>query len=624
MMESIYQNTIHERSPLARHFADFMVRLNGVENPELYLAAHMLCEAVSCGHICLKLDSADEHIFDTIYGEQPTILPDAATWGTALRHCKVVGQPGDFKPLILDEANHLYTYRYWQYEHNIALRLQELARERSIIALSVNSNIYHGLCQRFFSDAFSVSEEALGPAIAAFIALTRNFCFISGSPGTGKTTAVARILAFLLESTEAQGLRIALSAPTAKAAVRLQEAISKVKRTLPCSVLVKEMIPEQAMTIHRLLGSRSVKARYVHHKDNPLPFDIVVVDEASMIDLPLMSHLLDAIPQNTKLILLGDPYQLSSVEAGAVLGDIRNAGASNGYSQSFVEKLREYTGIETASCDMGCFGAIQDCMVALTRNYRFREDSPLGHFRRAVIDGNIEDAFSVLNSSADNLDWFAIPDYHTLKGFLENQLGQHLRSYVNSIQHDTDNMKDSISLYEEFRVLCAVRGGLCGTVHLNRLLEKHIKDILGIHPDNPVFPGKAVMVTQNDYSQQLFNGDIGLFLPETPAGKRLSVFFRDAAGEIRKISPYALPEHETAFALTVHKSQGSEYERVFLFLPEVDSPILSRELLYTGITRARKHLTICGSKEMLMAAISRKIVRHSGLTEKILDTGMSK
>ena len=160
-------------------------------------------------------------------------------------------------------------------------------------------------------------------------------------------------------------------------------------------------------------------------------------------------------------------------------------------------------------------------------------------------------------------------------------------------------------------------------VHLNRLLEKYIKNTLGIHPDNPVFPGKAVMVTQNDYGQQLFNGDIGLFLPETPGNKHLSVFFRDAAGKIRKISPYSLPEHETAFALTVHKSQGSEYDRVFLFLPEVDSPILCRELLYTGITRARKHLTICSSKEMLMTAISRKIVRHSGLTEKILDSSIS-
>ena len=616
MTRSINRYTEHDYSLLARQFADFIRRMNGKPAPELYLAALLVSDVIARGHICLNLASHEKQTFPV--GEQESILsPEIDAWERVLRLSPVVGRPGEFRPLILDEAHRLYTYRYWNYENRVANRIRSMAGTMIPLLPSFKPETCHALMKRLFPESISPDGHAPGQIIAAFIALTRHLCLISGSPGTGKTTAVARILAFLLESAdETRSFRIILAAPTAKAAIRLEESISKIKQTLHCPEWVKNLIPEQSWTLHRLLGSSADGTSYRHSEANPLLCDIVVVDEASMIDLPMMSHLLDAIPHPSRLILLGDPHQLSSIEAGAVLEDMMGTGEKNRYSQGFQDLFRQYTGIDAPASAQQEESGMTDGMVELTRNYRIRDESILGQFKKSVMMGDVDEALFLLESGDDVLTLAEIPDPHALKNYVGTEIGKYLNEYLRCIAEYCD-IEEIFMLFDSFRILCALRGGRLGTMHLNRLMEEHLKALSGIHPSRILYPGRALMVTNNDYALQLFNGDIGLVLPDDSGEERHSVCFREPKGAFRRLSPYALPEHETAFAMTVHKSQGSEYDRVFLFLPESDNPILNRELIYTGITRAREKLTVCSSKDVLARAISRKMERYSGLTEKI-------
>lgn len=608
-------DTDQRYSPLARHFADFIVRLDGNPSPELYLAALLAIDATTNGHICLNLNSLENQAFH-FGGNDPFTLPTVDAWTEILKDSPVIGAPGEFKPLILDERNQLYTYRYWNYETVVADRITEMASRGKNPLSETSPEACRDLIQRLFPEASTPSGQLSGQIIAGFITLTRDFCLISGSPGTGKTTAVAKILAFLLELTGTGETRIVLSAPTAKAAIRLQEAISRAKKTLPCSDLIKILIPEQAMTIHRLLGSRDDGINFTFNKNSHLPYDIVIVDEASMIDLPLMSHLLEAIPPQAKLILLGDPHQLSSIEAGAVLGDICNTGELNLFSPDFVDLIRQYSGVDSLPVDHTPSPPLRDCMVELKTNYRVNEQSVLGQFKKAVIEGQVATAFEILESEAEALQWIDLADVGSLKRFIEIEVGKYLNQYFKMI-NDCADIKSIFSFFDSFRILCAVHGGLCGTIHMNQLIERYLKETNRLRTGGVNFPGKAIAVTKNDYNLELFNGDLGLMLPNQDGKNQVSVYFRAGGDQIRQISPYALPEHETAFATTVHKSQGSEYDRVFLFLPEEASPVLNRELIYTGITRARHYLTICGRTEIITSAMSRKVSRHSGLAEKI-------
>lgn len=604
-------------SALSRHFADFIVRLHGEYSPELYLAAFLVTDATLNGHICLNLQALENQVFHI--DDSPTLhAPVADAWLKILNHSNAVGTPGEFKPLILDDANRLYTFRYWNYEKVVAERITEMAARRYPDLPPISPEACRDRLNRLFPETMNQKGPPPGQVIAALIALTRDFCLISGSPGTGKTTAVARILAFILELIDGTAAsRIVLSAPTAKAAIRLQEAITRAKQALPCSEHIKNQIPELAVTIHRLLGSSNDGVHYHYGPQNPLPYDIVVVDEASMIDLPLMAHLLEAMPSSAKLIFLGDPHQLSSVEAGAVLGDICGAGDTNRFSRELIDLIYTYSGCESLLSVVGTPPPLRDCLIELKTNYRVNDASPLGQLKQAVIEGQIDSVFKLLESETNDIQWFELTDAASLKKMIDTGIGTYLNQYMNMISNHAD-IQDIFSFFDRFRLLCAVRGGLFGTIHLNRRMENFLKDLSGnFRQDGMNYPGRAVMITRNDYNRQLFNGDLGLILPRSDRKGLFSAYFREGANKMRQVSPYALPEHETAFAMTVHKSQGSEYDRVFLFLPDTDSSVLNRELIYTGITRARRSLTVCGKKEILAAALSRKVSRYSGLAEKI-------
>ena len=410
-------------------------------------------------------------------------------------------------------------------------------------------------------------------------------------------------------------MRIALAAPTGKAAARLQEAVKNAKATLPCDPATKNRLPDEASTIHRLLGSIPDSAQFRHNAETPLPFDAVVVDEASMVDLALMAKLVAAIPASGWLILLGDKDQLASVEAGAVLADLCNGGEPVRFSDSFLKELKQTTRQTLpAEAASGAESELADCIVALRKNYRFGDHSGIYRLSQAVNAGNPENALQVLResagSSAAQVVWKTLPPPAPLKAALQPLVLARYQEYLQAA-----NPAAALAAFGKFRILCALRSGPYGVENLNRLVEEILAEAGLIQAGGPYYAGRPVMVVRNDYNLKLFNGDIGII--RATAAPELRACFAGPAQTLREIAPLRLPEHETAFALTVHKSQGSEFERVLLILPRDDSAVLSRELVYTGLTRASAGVELWADPEIFATAVRRKISRRSGLREAL-------
>jgi exodeoxyribonuclease V alpha subunit len=445
------------------------------------------------------------------------------------------------------------------------------------------------------------------------VAALKRFTVISGGPGTGKTTTVVRILALLLEQAAAP-LRIALAAPTGKAAARMQEAIRASRETLPVDPGVRDAIPVEATTIHRLLGVRPGSVTFRRDRDDPLPVDVLVVDEASMVDLALMAKLVRAVPRAARLILLGDKEQLASVEAGAVLGDI--CGDSPGFSPGFGRRVVEATGQDLADLagaaphDEG--PRIRDAVVQLTRSYRFGRDSGIGRLARLVNQGDGPGALDLLMGGAcADIAWRSLESPRDLPPRLAEvaaPLGAHLVART---------PEAALAALDRFRVLSAHRVGPYGVDALNEQIAACLEARGALHSRNLWYHGRPVLVTANDYNLQLFNGDLGITLRDAAADGTLRVFFRAADGRPRGLPPARLPEHETAFAATVHKSQGSEAEEIVLILPGQASPVMTRELVYTAVTRARTRVELWGTRAVLEAALGRRLARSSGLRDAL-------
>ncbi|MGA2402303.1 MAG: exodeoxyribonuclease V subunit alpha, partial [Syntrophobacteraceae bacterium] len=455
-------------------------------------------------------------------------------------------------------------------------------------------------------------EETDWQKVAAFTSAMKGFCVISGGPGTGKTFTVAKILALLLEQPGAEKIRIALAAPTGKAAARLQEAIKNSKEKLNCRQEIKKLIPEEASTIHRLLGSVPDSPYFRHNSENLLPAEVVVVDEASMVDLALLSKLVQAVPPSARLILLGDKDQLASVEAGAVLGDICDTGKAHGYSQKFCNALKQVAGENVACPTEGGDGpGIRDSIIQLRRSYRFGAVSGIGEVSRAVNEGDGIRAMELMKSgSSADIQWKELPRPETMPAVFKERIIEGFSPYL--LEPDPAKAFD---LFNKFRILCALREGPHGVHHMNLLVEQTLRDEGLIHRDGRWYAGRPVMITRNDYNLRLFNGDVGITLPDPKLENELRVFFPAPDGSMRTFPPLRLPEHETVYAMTVHKSQGSEFDHVLFLMPDRSVPVLTRELVYTAITRAREKVEVWGKEEVFKAAISRRIERISGLRE---------
>jgi exodeoxyribonuclease V alpha subunit len=610
-------------SDLDIHFARFMGQLSGSHAPEILLAAAMVSRFTREGNICLDLRSFEGRPLD---GDNDSadvmVLPALSKWSAALEESKVVGRPGDYKPLILDNRPRLYLYRYWDYERTLAdfikgrIRNIEDKKNRRDPG-DVDIPLFRESLSRLFParpDDDGVTDWAKIAAVTAFL---NRFSVISGSPGTGKTTVVAKVLALLIEQSKGKELRIALAAPTGKAAFRLQESLRKNKEGLASPDAIKAAIPDNATTIHRLLGSLKNSPYFRFNKGNPLPFNVVVIDEASMVDLPLMSKLVQAMPPEARLILLGDRDQLSSVEAGAVLGDICGIGAPKPYSTDFTSTLKAFTGHDLAGSDAESMPGIQDSIVELKKNYRFEKDTGISRACNEVNAGNSQGAMSILRSDTyGDISWSDVRGPDAMVSAVRKVVNKRFNNYLKVL--DLNNYSErTFEFFEKFRILCAVRQGPFGVVALNRIVERVLRESNLIRPEGEWYRGRPIMITRNDYNLRLFNGDVGVILPDYGQGNELRAFFRDAGGNIRKLPPVMLPDHETVFAMTVHKSQGSEFESILLILPDNDSPLLTRELIYTGITRAKKNVEIWGTEGIFRAAVSRRIMRTSGLYDAL-------
>jgi exodeoxyribonuclease V alpha subunit len=613
-------------APIDRHFGGLMARLSG-DMPEVKLAAALVSQCCRQGHICLELDE---------YGARPpspeiinelglACWPDASSLLKQLRRSPIVGRPGDTKPLVLDGAGRLYLHRYWSYETALAKAINQLAAEP---APAMDPPQLRSRLARLFPPRRG--EDVDWQLVAAFAATRGRLCIISGGPGTGKTRTVVVLLALLLEHNP--GARIALTAPTGKAAARLQEAVKSAKATLPCPQEILDRLPAEASTIHRLLGYIPDSAFFRHDADNPLPFDTVVVDEASMVDLALMAKLVAAIPSAGRLILLGDKDQLASVEAGAVLADLCNGGEPRCFSNAFIAEFKALTGQRLPAQRGPAESELSDCIVELRKNYRFGDQSGIYRLSRAVNEGHPEKAVEALGGAAagapttaqgdlfpvgaSGLGWRSLPAPALLKQVLKSDVLSNYKGYL-----QTRDTGEALKAFSRFRILCAVRNGPYGVENLNRLVEEILTEAGLIEAGARFYAGRPVMVVRNDYNLKLFNGDIGLL--RLNEANELRACFPGPDQTIRDFMPLRLPEHETAYAMTVHKSQGSEFEHVLLILPADDSPVLSRELVYTGLTRASKEVELWANNDVFAAAVRRKTSRRSGLRDALWATGQT-
>ncbi len=567
-------------SSLDRQFSAFICRQADVSSEPLRLATALLSHAVAAGHVCIDLRAVAGRTM--IIDGRLVALPALADWLAALVTSGVTGSgEGPVLPLVLTPVGRLYLHRYW---------LDEVAVRDFFLATKTATPCDEETVAVWLPRLFSGSVSPDWQRVAAETALRGRVTVISGGPGTGKTTTVARIMALLALAGGVIGEEIAITAPTGKAAGRLGEAIGRALAELPLPPAVLDHLPRTAVTLHRLLGRTGR-----HGEEKLLSARVVIVDEASMVALPLLARLVRVLHPAARLILLGDRDQLASVEAGAVLGDL------------CADNDRDDSAVTPAA------GPLTERIVLLRHTYRFATSSGIGQASRLVCAGDGDGALAVCQSGdCQDLVWHELPAVRQLDNTLGELVVTGYGPYL-----ATDDPRSALEQFDQFRLLAAVRDGDYGVAGLNGRIERLLARQGLINPRQAWYQGRPVLVTANDYGVRLANGDIGLTLPDPAHSGELRVFFATPDGGVRSVHPLRLPAHETAFALTVHKSQGSEFNTVALLLPPDDLPLLTRELIYTGLTRAKEQLHLVASAEVFRAAVGSRVSRTSGLREAL-------
>lgn len=607
---------------LDRAFVAFLGERDPQADPLVLLAAALASHQLGHGHVCLDLaETLAEPDFalslppegDALAG--PLLLPsqllerlDLATWCQRLQGSALVAlgssEAQASRPLVLS-GQRLYLRRYWAYER----RIDSALRERLEQAEPTPADLRARLDALFEGSALAGQVD--WQKLACALATRSAFSIITGGPGTGKTTTIARLLLLLAAQARHTGQplpEVALAAPTGRAAERMAESLRVAVQRLQEQGLDPALcaaLPSTGTTLHRLLGVIPDSPRFRHHADNPLPVDVVVVDEASMIDLPMMAKLVDAIASGTRLILLGDPDQLPSVEAGDVLSAIlRASGDGIGTRADDAQALHGLLAPVTLQ-PQATPRAFAGRRVQLQRGYRQSNALDLAPLAHAVREGDSSAALQLLRSGELAGVHFHEGEADPLRGQREHLLG-HWRALA-----DAADPVLALQQAGRLRVLTALREGPQGARGLNSRIEQLLA---GNAPG--YFQGRLLLVTENSYRHRLFNGDIGICLRDG-SGAMVAWFPGDTVDQPRAFHPAALPAHESAFAMTVHKAQGSEFDEVWLQLPRQDSRVLSRELVYTGLTRARQVLHVAGSADVLQAALKRHASRLGGLAWRL-------
>jgi exodeoxyribonuclease V alpha subunit len=578
--------------------------------------------ALAQGHSCLPLSALPDFVVsrlgdDARASEIPVHdLPTLTAMRDALLASPLVARDGiAAAALVLDAHDRVYLRRYFNYEQAVAQALIERAHANSAALLDVQA-LREMLARHFHGPAADDAEQRT----AVLLALRSRFLLVTGGPGAGKTSAVLRLLASALEQALERGQpppRIALTAPTGKAAARLSETLRA--PAIAIGESARAALPQAATTLHRLLGVIPGRSRPRYDRAHLLPHDLIVVDEASMLDLALAARLCVALAPQARLILLGDRDQLASVEAGSVFGALcAAAGAANRYSDAtaaWLESilLRKMERVESGP--VAALAPLADVLVELSGSHRFGARSAIGRFARAVRAGASAQAQDVLAENLPELSATRIAETALAQTILTRVLA-HFAAFAL-----IESPAAALDRLDRFRVLCALREGPFGALAINALIEHELRRRSAHVDAQGWFAGRLVMITSNDYRQGLFNGDIGIALPNTQG--KVEVWFRNPDGAARALPPALLPAHEGAFALTVHKAQGSEFDEALIVLPARDARVLTRELLYTAVTRARKKVELWTSTDILAATIARSTQRWSGLAEKLSEGGGS-
>ncbi|MCK0106728.1 exodeoxyribonuclease V subunit alpha [Marinobacter sp. S0848L] len=678
-------------------------------HPLVFLLAALISHQVGRGHVCIDLATllADADATLSLPPEEPAaertppvdnvnpaVPPEwhhlkpadllaritLSDCLSALSESFAVSDGSRISPLILTDGR-LYLRRLWRYEQRIAEGILQRLALPSPVA-DPDSPSARTLSQAL-NTLFKPSEDIDYQKLACALAALSRFSVITGGPGTGKTTTVVKLLAALQaiagESPERAGrkYRIRLAAPTGKAAARLNESIAGAVSKLPLTELPggiqQDDIPTKVTTLHRLLGSRPNSRKFRHHQDNPLMVDILVIDEASMVDVDLMASVFDALPAQTQLILLGDKDQLASVDAGAVLGELCQRAYEGHYTSETSDWLASIAGTPVPESLIDTNGHALDQAVAMLRkSYRFEEGSGIRALSEAVNNSAVDNSVrqKMRDAKFDDVIWLngykPRPDLdttlqqicqHAVTGTPEafRHQGQgrvvdktelaapvgyhHYLTMMNDHQLTADSSRADwdalasqvLNAFNDFQILCALRRGPWGVEGLNERVEEHLRANHLIKEQHPWYHGRPVLITGNDYNLGLMNGDIGITFRVTwdrdangtPIESRLVAFpSGDGTQGIRWIAPSRLQQLETVYAMTVHKSQGSEFIHTCLVLPDRLSPVMTKELVYTGITRARHWFSlITGDAQVLSEAVNQRVVRASGLALRLVDNG---
>ncbi|HEX5123783.1 MAG TPA: exodeoxyribonuclease V subunit alpha [Rhodanobacteraceae bacterium] len=589
--------------PLDHALGASLQRLTPDTHDAVALAAALASRALAFGHSRVPLDRVGD-LFAEIAPERVPSLPDRVEWEQRLRESSYVSDDGVCGRPLVFTSGAIALRRYHEYEAQLAAALRALSGpvEPAPDAAWLRERI----AALFPSDGKTPDKQALAAALAQI----ERVVLLTGGPGTGKTTTVARVLVLAVEAARRRGeeLRVALAAPTGKAAARLSEALRESYDQLASrgsiEAALREALPSAASTLHRLLGGRPDSVRVHHDAKNPLAADLVVVDEASMVDLPLMCKLAGALKPSARLILLGDRDQLPSVETGDVLAALCDAaGDGKAWPERIARPLAFALGADVAARD----DEPVLTRVELDRSHRQSDELDVATMSAAIRNGDGASVIAGLHANAyRGVRWHTGRDA-ALAAFVLDHALPHYRAIA-----EARDVETALALLRRHRVLTAVREGEAGSRTLNARIALALQKA-GARED-AFFHGRPVMIRENSYRHKLYNGDVGLVWIDADGNAR--VWFDTDSGP-RAWLPAALPAHESAFALTVHKSQGSEFDDVLLVLPEKSVRVASRELLYTGITRARRSLTLWANENVLSEAMARRAQRWSGLADEL-------
>jgi exodeoxyribonuclease V alpha subunit len=571
--------------------------------------ALLLAQKMREGHVCIPVTDMPE----------PTELGEVSLTSLQKVDPRFLSDTDARVPFIFNKP-YLYLQRYYRYETQviewIRARLQSSIVKKEIFKSQVNScrELIIDQAATYSLDGLANEEKTDWQLIAVIRSLLNEFSIITGGPGTGKTTTLSKLL-LILYSLDINST-IALAAPTGKASMRMLESLRDKSSKFPAPIIEK-IEALKPYTLHRLLGYQRNSVYFRHNQENPLPYEWVIVDEASMIDLPMFAKLLSACGPSTRLLLLGDKDQLASVEAGSLFGDLcLAAGELNRFSSEDAEWLNGFVSNEsrqiTTALRSDNIVPLASCITELRLSHRFKQQGEVGQLSKAIIRADEAEAVRLL--AEENSKKIQIID-HNNEEFFNDFIGD----YVDFLQEP--DVAKALKKLNLLRVLVTVREGDCGLYSINRKIEKVLHTL---HPEliRPVagfYHNRPIIITKNNYELDLFNGDIGL-VRNDPQTNQLRVWFEDTEGKaaLRSVSPASLSDSETVFAMTIHKSQGSEFKKVMVVLPDTaENPLLTRELLYTGITRAIESVIIRGSLECLRAGVQKRVQRQSGIQTRI-------